>query len=186
MSLDKQMTTRAPHANAKAMQRVADAWAMRVRGATWDEVASAVGYANGPNALRAVRNFAGKLPELEASELRSLWRERMEFLWPVAVRDVEGGKPGAMRAAVAVAQRAAQLDGLDQPQRIELNADASELDAWCGRCSPRASQATTARRTSSMRRSWRTARRPTTEPGAMAGLVGRAHTMMGQPAEAAS
>ncbi|MGN7977476.1 hypothetical protein ACTJJ4_07880 [Microbacterium sp. 22195] len=127
MSDDKQLTTRTPHANAKAMQRVADAWAMRVRGATWDEVAEAVGYANGPNALRAVRNFVGGLPELQTSELRSLWRERMEFLWPIAVEDAKSGKPGAMRAAVAVAQRAAQLDGLDQPQRVEVSADAGEL-----------------------------------------------------------
>lgn len=128
MSTDKQMTTRARHPNAKATQRVADAWAMRIRGATWDEVATAVGYANGPNALRAVRNYVGTLPEPTMPELRSLWRERLEFLWPLAVRDVENGKPGATRAAVAVAQRAAQLDGLDQPQRVELTGGAEELD----------------------------------------------------------
>ncbi|WP_341942336.1 hypothetical protein [Microbacterium sp. LWH10-1.2] len=109
------------------MQRVADAWALRVRGSTWDEIAAAVGYANGPNALRAVRNYVGRLPEPSMPELRSLWRERLEFLWPVAVRDAESGKPGAMRAAVAVAQRAAQLDGLDQPQRVEVNASAAEI-----------------------------------------------------------
>lgn len=125
MSNDKQMTTRKP--NAKSMQRVADAWALRVRGSTWDEIAAAVGYANGPNALRAVRNYVGRLPEPSMPELRSLWRERLEFLWPVAVRDAESGKPGAMRAAVAVAQRAAQLDGLDQPQRVEVNASAAEI-----------------------------------------------------------
>lgn len=122
------MTTQNPRPNAKAMQRVADAWAMRIRGATWDEVAAAVGYANGPNALRAVRNYVGTLPEPTMPELRSLWRERLEFLWPLAVRDVENGKPGATRAAVAVAQRAAQLDGLDQPQRVELTGGAEELD----------------------------------------------------------
>lgn len=115
------------------MQRVADAWSMRVRGATWDEIAAALGYANGPNALRAVRNFAGSLPQPEMPELRSLWRERLEFLWPIAARDVEAGKPGAMRAAVAVAQRAAQLDGLDAPQRVQVeSADAAELAAMVG------------------------------------------------------
>ncbi|WZO56837.1 hypothetical protein MRBLWH10_001670 [Microbacterium sp. LWH10-1.2] len=98
-----------------------------MRGSTWDEIAAAVGYANGPNALRAVRNYVGRLPEPSMPELRSLWRERLEFLWPVAVRDAESGKPGAMRAAVAVAQRAAQLDGLDQPQRVEVNASAAEI-----------------------------------------------------------
>lgn len=92
---------------------------MRIRGAGWDEIARALGYANAPNAVRAVRNYVGRLPEPQAPELRSLWRERLEHLWPVAVRDVEAGKPGATRAAVAIAQRAAQLDGLDAPTRIE-------------------------------------------------------------------
>jgi hypothetical protein len=125
MVADTQMTR---HVNAPAMQRVADAWAMRVRGASWADIAQALGYANPQNAMRAVRNLSGRLPEPTMREMRSLWRERLEFLWPVAVRDVEGGKPGAMRAAVAVAQRAAQLDGLDQPTRVELSADAGELD----------------------------------------------------------
>lgn len=127
MTNDKQMTRRPSH-NAPAMQKVADAWAMRIRGAAWEDIAAAVGYANGPNALRAVRNYVGTLPEPTLPELRSLWRERLEFLWPVAARDVEDGKPGAMRAAVAVAQRAAQLDGLDQPQRVEFSTDSAELD----------------------------------------------------------
>lgn len=127
MSDDKRMTKR--HVNAKAMQRVADAWAMRVRGATWHEIATALGYANGPNALRAVKNYVGTLPQPETTELRSMWRERLETLWPIALADAKASKPGAMRAAVAVAQRAAQLDGLDQPTRVEVSADAGELDA---------------------------------------------------------
>lgn len=124
-------TPKTPETPAKvyagSMQKVADAWAMRVRGAEWGEIARAVGYANPQNAMRAVRNYAGRLPEPQMAELRSLWRERLEFLWPTAVRDVESGKPGGMRAAVAVAQRAAQLDGLDQPQRVEVSASSSEL-----------------------------------------------------------
>lgn len=121
--------TRRPPQNAKALQRVVDAWAMRIRGATWDEIAQALGYANGPNALRAVRNFAGRLPEPSVPELRSLWRERLEFLWPLAARDVEDGKPGAVRAAVAVADRASRLDGLDAPTRVEVSATVQELNA---------------------------------------------------------
>lgn len=123
---DKAMTRRPPR-NAKALQRVSDAWAMRIRGATWDEVAAAVGYANAPNAVRAVRNFVGTLPEPSMPELRSLWRERLEYLWPLAARDVEEGRPGAVRAAVAIADRAAKLDGLDAPTRVEVAASVQEL-----------------------------------------------------------
>lgn len=120
--------TRRPPRNAKAMQRVSDAWAMRIRGATWDEIAADVGYANAPNAVRAVRNFAGTLPEPSNPELRSLWRERLEYLWPLAARDVEAARPGAIRAAVAIADRAAKLDGLDAPSRLEVSASVQELN----------------------------------------------------------
>ena len=111
------------------MQKVADAWAMRVRGADWATIAGAVGYASPQNAMRAVRNYAGRLPELTMPELRSMWRERLEALWPIAFADVERGKRGATRAAVAIAQRAAALDGLDAPARMQVEASAAELDA---------------------------------------------------------
>jgi len=126
MSSDTRMTPR--KVNAPAAQRVADAWAMRVRGAGWNEIALALGYANPQNAMRAVRNYVGKLPEPSAPELRSMWRERLEYLWPIAARDAEAGKSGAVRAAVAVAQRAAQLDGLDAPQHFQIDPSSEELD----------------------------------------------------------
>jgi hypothetical protein len=118
------------HGNrARYAQRVADAWSMRVRGADWATIATATGYANAQNAMRAVRTYAGSLPVIDAREdLRSLWRERLEHLWPLAVRDAEAGRPGALRASVAVAQRAAQLDGLDEPQRVHVTPGEEDLD----------------------------------------------------------
>lgn len=118
---------------APAMQKVADAWAMRVRGADWATIARTVGYSSPQNAMRAVRRFAGKLPEPTAPELRSLWRERLEYLWPHAARDAELGRPGALRAAVAIADRASKLDGLDAPQRFEVTPDAAAFDALVDR-----------------------------------------------------
>ncbi|WP_292834922.1 hypothetical protein [Microbacterium sp.] len=118
------------HGNrAKYHQRVADAWAMRVRGADWATIAGATRYSSPQNAMRAVRNYVGKLPAIESSDdLRSLWRERLEYLWPLAARDAEAGRPGALRAAVAVSQRAAQLDGLDAPQRFEITPGEADLE----------------------------------------------------------
>ena len=115
------------------MQRVADAYGMRVRGAGWAEIATACGYSTPQNAMRAVKNYTGTLPVIESTEgLRSLWRDRLEHLWPLAVRDAEGGRPGAMRAAVAVADRAAKLDGLDAPTRYELTPDEARLEQLVG------------------------------------------------------
>jgi hypothetical protein len=120
--------TRHRKREAKAMQRVADAYAMRIRGADWATIAHTVGYANPQNAMRAVRNYTGGLPELAPEELRSMWRDRLEYLWPLALRDVENSRPGATRAAVAIAQRAAQLDGLDAPQQVEISPGEETLD----------------------------------------------------------
>jgi AraC-like DNA-binding protein len=111
------------------MQKIADAWAMRIRGATWAEIAAAVGYASPQNAMRAVRRYAGTLPEPSMPELRSLWRERLEYLWPLAARDVEAGKPGATRAAVAIAQRAAAMSGLDAAQKVTIDFNDREVQA---------------------------------------------------------
>lgn len=123
------------HGNRAAyMQRVADAYGMRVRGAGWAEIARATGYSTPQNAMRAVKSYTGKLPTIESTDqLRSLWRDRLEFLWPLAVRDAEDGRPGAMRAAVAVADRAAKLDGLDSPLRVEISPDEAELEAVVNR-----------------------------------------------------
>ncbi|MBD3941642.1 hypothetical protein IF188_08035 [Microbacterium sp. NEAU-LLC] len=130
MGTDTPQTPAPAKVYAGSLQKVADAYAMRIRGAEWATIAAAVGYANPQNAMRAVRNYVGRLPQPQMPELRSMWRDRLEWLWPIAARDVEAGKPGAMRAAVAVAQRAAQLDGIDAPQTVRVeSADAAELAA---------------------------------------------------------
>ncbi|MFB8386795.1 hypothetical protein ACFC3F_06605 [Microbacterium sp. NPDC055910] len=111
-----------------AMQRAAQAWHLRVLGKTWAEIAEAVGFANDANAIRAVRRFVGRLPEPSADEARTVWRERMEYLWSVAARDAAAGRPGALRAGVAVADRASKLDGLDAPQRFAVTPNEAELN----------------------------------------------------------
>lgn len=111
-----------------AMQRAAQAWQLRVLGKTWNEIADVVGFANDANAIRAVRRFVGKLPEPDADETRTVWRERMEHLWGIAARDAEAGRPGAIRAGVAIAQRAAALDGLDAPARYEITPGEVQLE----------------------------------------------------------
>lgn len=126
--MTKRQTEVGRHPNAKAVQRVADAWAMRVRGATWDEVARALGYANAGNACRAVSNYVGTLPTPEVDHLRSMWRERLETLWPIAVGDAQRGRHGSLRAAVAIADRASKLDGLDAPRKLEITPGEGEID----------------------------------------------------------
>lgn len=126
-----QMQTEGPSPSAvvraDAAQRAQRAWTARVSGSTWDEAAKVAGYADAATACRGVKNYFGTLPAVERDDLRDLWRQRMELLWTYAARDAEIGKPGALRAGTAIAQRAAAMDGLDAPTQVTVTADAAEL-----------------------------------------------------------
>lgn len=101
--------------NAAAQAKAQQAWSLRVAGLPWARIAEHVGYSDDAGAIRAVRTYAGSLPEVDRHASRQVWRERIEWLWARAARDVQEQRPGAVRAAVALAQRAGQLDGLDVP-----------------------------------------------------------------------
>lgn len=110
------------------MQRAARGWHLRVTGQTWQQIADELGYASQQGAHRAVMRFAGTIPDPRPDDLRAMWRARMEHLWKFAARDAEAGRPGALRAGVAIADRAGKLDGLDAPVRLAVSPDEAHLD----------------------------------------------------------
>lgn len=111
---------------ADAAQRAQRAWAARVSGGTWAQAAEVSGYSDDTAALRGVRRFFGRLPEIDHDEQRRLWRDRLELLWRQNARDVHEQRPGAVRAGVALADRAARLDGLDEPAELRLYTPGAE------------------------------------------------------------
>lgn len=126
MGDDKYLVTRT---RADAAERASKAWRMRVAGGGWDEIAKALGMRGGaPAAYRAVKNYFGKVPQPDREMLREIARQRAERLWLRAAAAVEEApSPAAIRAAVAVLERAAKLDGLDAPSRVEVNPDHAEF-----------------------------------------------------------
>ncbi|NNU28455.1 hypothetical protein [Isoptericola sediminis] len=112
--------TKALNSKVSAEVRAQRAWTARVAGATWDQVAQVTGYHDRATAHRAVKDYFGQVPRQDAEMTRAMWRERMEVLWRQVVRDASQQKPGAIRAGVAVAQRAAAMDGLDAPQEVRV------------------------------------------------------------------
>jgi len=115
--------------SAQSTRRAAEAWSLRVAGLSWHDVAQQAGYANAANAVRAVRSYAGSLPAPAHDELRAMMRARSEAVWQQAFADVLQQRPGAVRAAVAVLHRQAQLDGLDAPTRVEITPTEEEFQA---------------------------------------------------------
>ena len=102
--------------HARAVDRAMRAYGLRVIGLPWEDIAREVGYSPdkyGANAIRAVRRVLGSVPALDMEMRKSLWRDRLELLWQEGWQDVQENRPGAISAATKVAQRAAQLDGLD-------------------------------------------------------------------------
>jgi hypothetical protein len=103
---------------ADTANRVREAWRLRTESAlSWDEIASRVGYANGPNALRAVRHWRQRLPEVDVRAMRDEAVERALWLIRKAAEDVEQDKPGCVTAMVRAEGRLAALAGLDAPRR---------------------------------------------------------------------
>lgn len=109
------------HTRADAEDRARRAWTARVAGATWEQAARVAGYAQPQNAIRACYAYFGTLPKVDREQERELWRQRLEHLWRQSIKDTTEQRPGAVRAGVAVAQRAAQLFGLDEPGRTEVS-----------------------------------------------------------------
>ena len=93
---------------------------MRVAGIPWARVAGELGYANPQNAMRAVRELYGTMPEIDTGTARALLRDRAEKVWMQIQVDMREQRPGATRAAIAVLQRMAALDGLDAAAKLEL------------------------------------------------------------------
>lgn len=129
MSEDTHMTPERAVVRADAMQRAERAWCLRISGSTWEEVAASTGFTDPSNCIRAVKAYFGTLPEVPREDARRMWRARHEALWSLTYRDAQDGRAGAVRAGVAVARSAAQLDGLDAPQRVEVTPDAATFEA---------------------------------------------------------
>lgn len=115
---------------ADALAKAETAWRARAAGGTWAEAAQIAGYTDAANCCRAVRQVYDDLPTEQREDMRVLWRERYERLWRQAYADALERRPGAVTAAVRVAQAAVALDGLAAPVAIEMTPSHDEILAW--------------------------------------------------------
>lgn len=110
--------------------------ALRLAGASYDEIAQHLGYADAGQAASAVeRDLRDHLTEEGRDEVRSTDGRRIERLlrsvWGKANDPNHVEHLPAVRTALALIDRHARLYGLDAPQElIVYNPAASEIEAW--------------------------------------------------------
>ncbi len=134
------MAPRKPDRRVAMAAKQRKALELRKSGATFEEIARQLRYANGGGAYKAVSHALAATLQEPAEELRRLELERCDCmqmaLWP----KVSDGDPEAVRACLRIMVRRSALLGLDAPakSRIEVitrdafSAAMAELEAEVG------------------------------------------------------
>ena len=104
----------------EAAERQAKALALRKGGATYEQIASDLGYASASGARKAVVTSLRQIITEPAEELRHLELTRLDALlvalWPAASR----GTLGAVDRVLKIMARRAAYLGLDAPERLAV------------------------------------------------------------------
>jgi hypothetical protein len=111
---------------ARLLSRQANAVGLRLAGATYPQIAEALGYDNAANARRVVVESLRLTAERDITELRDLENARLDRmlqgLWPKVIN----GDSDAINSALRISQRRAKLNGLDAPVRVVITDDTAE------------------------------------------------------------
>ena len=119
----------------KAAARQADALDLRKAGATYQAIASELGYSHPPAARKAVMAGLKLTMQEPADELRKLELSRCDRMQQAVWKAVLRGDVKAINAVLRIMDRRATYLGLDAPvkidleQRIREGAEAEGLDA---------------------------------------------------------
>lgn len=87
---------------------------LRLAGATWDEVAKALGYQSGPTAHTTVKRHTAEMSKANAQELMELELERLDMLQIVVWRRARQGDLRAIDTVLKIMATRAKYLGLDQ------------------------------------------------------------------------
>ncbi len=106
----------------KAHERHLQALELRKAGATFQQIATQLGYADAAGAHKAVMSALRATLREPADELRTLEAERLDALQLALWKRALAGEERAVARVVNLMARRARLLGLDAPQRSELSA----------------------------------------------------------------
>lgn len=92
---------------------------LRLAGASWDEIAEALGYQSGPTAHTTVKRHTGQLSKQSAQELMELDLERLDMLQLVVWRRARQGDDKAIETILKIMNTRAKYLGLDKGAAYE-------------------------------------------------------------------
>jgi hypothetical protein len=108
--------------NIEAAERRARALELKKAGATYDQIATQLGYSDKSGAYRAVQNALSEITAEPAKAVLRLELERLDAmllaLWPKARK----GDGAAIDRVLRIQERRTRYLGLDSPQRISVEA----------------------------------------------------------------
>ena len=103
----------------KALDKQRQALALRMAGASFDEIAESLGYADRGGAHKAVMAaLQSTLPE-PAAQVRELELKRLDRLWLGVWDAATKGDLQAVDACLRIMKRRADFEGLDAPKKLE-------------------------------------------------------------------
>lgn len=92
---------------------------LRLAGATWDEIANALGYQSGPTAHTTVKRHTANLAKQSAQELMELDLERLDMMQLVVWRQARQGDLKAIETVLKIMGTRAKYLGLDKGASYE-------------------------------------------------------------------
>lgn len=120
----KRLHKRAPSRTPEVIAKQADAVKLKVAGATYEDIARALGYADASGARWAVKaGLAARLDDAGVDELRQVELERLERLqlsrWQKALDAGLDSSDDALALVLRIMKQRAELLGLNAPIQIE-------------------------------------------------------------------
>lgn len=109
----------------QSQQKRRAALEMRKAGATYDQIAQAVGYKDGGGARKAVIKAMGDVIQEPVAELKVLQHERLNHMLVAIWTRVQSGDLAAMNMALSIMNKMDALAGTEAAQRIEVDSTSS-------------------------------------------------------------
>lgn len=123
------MTAAAPHTPQAIAnkEKAVQALALRKTGATYEQIAQALGYASRGAAHRAVQRLLKAHEVEEVDALRKLEDSRLDEMLFAIYKAARGGDLGAIDRILRIAERRAKLWGLDASAKMDVTSGGEPL-----------------------------------------------------------